>query len=132
MSAFEADRKLVPVSLVLAARSVVERASDPAEAISVLADVLKEVEACPPPILAVVVWRGRVQSLVSDRPDVLAPMLYEALVIDLDGGDGPLVDDFTGRAIGATVTSEPIRKSDFDLASLVVDYYESVEDKKGR
>lgn len=130
MSGFDADRRLVPRTLLVAARSVVDGNGDLALAIQALTKALSEAEALSPPILAVVVKRGRVQSISSNRPDVLAPMLYEALVIDLDGFDGPLVDTFSGRARMASVTSEEIRQSDFDLNALVEEYWQSISAKK--
>lgn len=124
--------RLTPDTLVAAARAVIRNwdKGDLAQAVRDLADALQKAEGLAPPILGVVVRKGRVVSLISDRPDILAPLLQDALVIDYDCQDTVLLSQSNGRATNARVTSETIGPLDIDLEELMGELDRIAAEKK--
>lgn len=124
--------RLAPDTLVAAAHAVVRKwqTGDLARVVRDLADALQQLESLSLPVLGVVVRRGRVEALISDRPDILAPMLQDAIVIDYDLQDTVLVTKPNGRATTVSVTSHTIGPPQINLEELMSELDRIAAEKK--
>lgn len=82
----------------------------------------------PRPTLAVIVRGGGVQSIVSDRPDLLESVFQDVIVLDYDYADGQIVIDQQGREDMALVSRETIQRSYLDLAEVIRELKRAVRD----
>lgn len=116
------EYRLAPVALINAARAVIQNweNGDLANSVRELADALEQLEATSPPILGVVVKSGQVESLISDRADIIEQMLQDVIVIY----SGTMVI----RATAVRVTSEAIGLPGIDLNDLMRDLIRGAAD----
>lgn len=109
------EYRLAPTALIDAARAVVRdwETGDLAKAVRELAAALEQLKATSPPILGVVLRSGQVESLISDRADIIQRMLQDVIVIY----SGNMVI----RATAVRVTDEAIGLPGIDLNDLMRD-----------
>lgn len=109
------EYRLAPTALIDAARAVVRdwKTGDLTKAVRELAAALEQLKATSPPILGVVVRSGQVESLISDRADIIQRMLQDVIVIY----SGNMVI----RATAVRVTDEAIGLPGIDLNDLMRD-----------